>query len=74
LLDKLNKLFIFLTSNINIINIIIVIIIDLKVVTVIEFSPCNPILANIVEKAANTAPTKEYINQVGIETIFYSNL
>jgi len=64
----------FLISNINIINIIIVIIIDLRVVTVIEFSPCNPILANIVEKAANIAPIKAYINQFGIENIFYLDL
>jgi len=36
--------------------------IDLKVVTVIEFSLCNPILANIVEKAANIDSIKAYIN------------
>jgi len=73
LLDRLNKSFIFLISNINIIRIIIVIIIALKVVTVIEFMSFNPILANIVEKAANTAPSKAYINRLGIETIFHLN-
>jgi len=52
----------------------IVITIALKVVTVIEFISFNPILANIVEKAANIAPNKAYINQPGIETIFYLNL
>jgi hypothetical protein len=31
-------------------------------------------LANIVEKAANIAPIKAYINQVGIETMLYSDL